>query len=269
MFRNLGKPIITNEHGSWAVLFIPIITAILSSKIFNLKGFLLILSSFFLFMSYKPAEFLLQNFLRKRKDVHNKIYNINWLIIYLIFGLIFGSLLVFYFNNEIIIMYFLTAFLIFFFAEIIKYKFGKNLAGDLLAMAGLTLVAPAYLQAVSYLSFESKFILWLLNFLFFASGAFYVYMKMKHINYLNSQYPKKRILSASVLNLAYHFILIFIIIYFIKVFPNKITIAIGFLPMFIHAVLGSFKINNEINFKLIGKMLLLHSLIFSISFYFF
>ncbi|PIP77370.1 MAG: hypothetical protein COW85_09330, partial [Ignavibacteria bacterium CG22_combo_CG10-13_8_21_14_all_37_15] len=49
---------ITDEHGSWVVLFVPMVTGILSTKIFSVDIIPLFFLILFSFMLYKPAEIM-------------------------------------------------------------------------------------------------------------------------------------------------------------------------------------------------------------------
>jgi len=50
--------IVTNEHGSWAVLFVPMVTGIVSTKLISAEIIPLFFLVLFSFMLYKPAEIL-------------------------------------------------------------------------------------------------------------------------------------------------------------------------------------------------------------------
>ncbi|MGE5429427.1 MAG: YwiC-like family protein, partial [Syntrophomonadaceae bacterium] len=137
------KPVVTREHGSWAVLFIPVLTGITASRSLNFPLVLFILSIFFLFMSYTPAEMILQNYYKKMPQT-NKLKNARiWFAVYMSLSLLAGIPLIVLYQKSGLLA-FTAAAIIFFSASLfVMFRFGKNVWSDFLAMAGLTLSAPA------------------------------------------------------------------------------------------------------------------------------
>ncbi|MGE5432359.1 MAG: hypothetical protein ACM3QX_14855, partial [Syntrophomonadaceae bacterium] len=142
------------------------------------------------------------------------------------------------------------------------FRFGKNVWSDFLAMAGLTLSAPAvvYLNENTFTS--QSLMLYLLNVLFFGSSAFYVHMKMKLSSLKKSNITLQEKLTIGRLNLLYHAGMIFLLTVFALEFPSKLLVAIAYVPMLLHAIAGTFKLPQKVSYKKMGMTFLAYSLVF-------
>ncbi|HEX2866637.1 MAG TPA: YwiC-like family protein [Ignavibacteriales bacterium] len=256
------KPVITREHGSWAVLFIPVLTGITASRAVDFSVVLFIISIFSLFMSYTPAEMILQNYYKKM-PVTEKLKNArNWFFVYISLSLLAGLPIIFVYNKPGLI-FFAGAALVFFISSLyIMFTFRKNVWSDFLAMAGLTLSAPAVVYLTES-NFTSKgLILYLLNVLFFGSSAFYVHMKMKLSSLKKQEVTLSEKLTIGRLNLLYNGASVVLLALFILQYPSKLLAAIAFFPMILHAVAGTFKLPGKVSYKKIGLTFLAYSLVF-------
>lgn len=256
------KPVVTREHGSWAVLFVPVLTGITASRAVDFSIVLFIVSIFFLFMSYTPAEMILQNYYKKMPRTE-KLKNARyWFFVYISLSLLAGlPLIVFY--HKLGLVFFAGAALIFFISSLyIMFTFRKNVWSDFLAMAGLTISAPAVMYLTQDTFNSKSLILYLLNVLFFGSSAFYVHMKMKLSSLKKQEITLNEKLTAGRLNLLYHAAAILLLTVFILQFPSKLPAAIAFFPMILHAVAGTFKLPERVSYKKIGITFLAYSLVF-------
>ncbi len=258
----MEKPIITKEHGSWAILFVPVIMGISAAQNFDHSIWILAISIFFLFMSYAPAEILLLNKLKKR-NFSNKDKNAkSWLIIYFSIAVILGLFAVIFFNKYLLLFFGAVASIFFLLSQIFSFKFKKNVWSDLIAMFGLTLSAPAMIYFLDGKLNQTSLLVWFFNLIFFASSAIYVHFKIKIASVKNTEKSFSEI-SLGKLNLIFHVFAISLLIFFAVKFPSKIFLSIAFLPMFVHALLGTFKLSGKTNFKKLGFTLLGYSIIFA------
>lgn len=256
------KPVVTREHGSWAVLFVPVLTGITASRSFNFSVVLFIVSIFFLFMSYTPAEMILQNYYRKMPKT-DKLKNARyWLAVYFSLSLLAGIPLIVFYQKHGLLTFAAVAVVFFMSSLYIMFRYRKNAWSDFLAMAGLTLSAPAvvYLNGNSF-TYQSL-VLYLLNVLFFGSSAFYVHMKMKLSSLKKNNISLKEKLTIGRLNLLYHAAAIVILIAFTLQFPSKLLVAIAYLPMLLHSIAGTFKLPQKVSYKKIGLTFLAYSMVF-------
>ncbi|MCU7521403.1 MAG: YwiC-like family protein [Ignavibacteria bacterium] len=256
------KPVVTREHGSWAVLFVPVLTGITASHRLSISVVLFFISIFFLFMSYTPAEVMLQHCYKKMPKT-DKLKNARfWFAVYFSLSLLSGLPLIVFSRKYGLLIFAASAIVFFILSLYIMFRFKKNVWSDFLAMAGLTLSAPAvvYLNENSFTS--QSLILYLLNVLFFGSSAFYVHMKMKLSSLKKSNITLQEKLSIGRLNLLYHAIAVILLVTFTLEFPSKLLIAMAYTPMLLHAIAGTFKLPLKVSYKKIGMTFLAYSLVF-------
>jgi hypothetical protein len=145
------KPPLPREHGAWGILLIPFATAVSVAGVFDLKVALLLASVLCFYIA--RTAFLKQNFPWTIRLLAGSagcalplllVWELWWLAA---FGAVAAAL----------------AF----------RKTERSIAMQLLAIAGLTMTAPAaWYVATGKLDYR----LWLLNVLYFAGGVFYVKM---------------------------------------------------------------------------------------------
>lgn len=255
------KPIITREHGSWAVLFMPMFVGIAYAGHFSSNNLLLACSALGLFLSYVPIHTILRALSRKPQREKNLYASIVWAIIYLTIGTAFivPLFLQEYFH---LMTFALLAGVLFFGNYLLAKKIHKSILGDLMAVAGLTLSAPsAYYIATG--SFDSNAaVLWILNFLFFGCSVFYVHMKIKVSALKKENLPIHEKLTLGRLNILYHLFVIFVVIMLSLYRFTPLTATLAFLPMFIHAIYGTITLTGRTKFKKLGFLLLGQSILF-------
>lgn len=259
------KIILTKEHGSWAVLLVPIFSGIAVSSDINYTVIPLVISLFFLFMSYTPAEILLQSYIKGRPSAGNqeKLANARyWFSIFISIALFAGIISLAITGRYLLLIFAAAASALFFLNLLIVTKIRKNAYSDFLAMAGLTLSAPAIVYFLDNSISEKGLQLWLLNVLFFGSSAFYVHMKMKFSS-LKKKYPSiKEKLSIGKLNLLYQSLTLIFVLFFAFEHLYRVLIVAAFLPAVLHAILGTFILPEKVSFKKVGMIYVVYSIIF-------
>lgn len=265
--ENITRPIITKEHGSWAILFVPVITGISASVHFNFQLiFFSIMCIFFLFMSYVPAE-IISNKKLKNYPKDDKYYSaVLWLTIYLIISLINGVYTVLINNRPLLIVFGVIAFIVFAASKLIAIKVKKNVWSDLLAVAGLTLSAPVMIYILDGSLTINNLVVWLVNFLFFGSSTVYVHMKINVSAVKKDNLSLSEIVRIGKFNLVYHLIVTSLLITYALKVPSQQFIILAFIPMVIHAIIGTFKNGRRTNFKKLGYALLTYSVVFVLFF---
>ncbi len=258
----IPPPIFTREYGAWAVLLVPIITGIGVAGEIGFDHLYLVGSSVFCFLSYTPAQIILRYGSRDSLDRAQFRGAILWGTLFLILGIAFAAPLLGkgYF---ILILMGLVASVLFVANYLLSRRYGKSLPADLVGMLALTLGAPAAWY-IGYGSWDARIpLLWLLNFLFFASGAFYVHMKMGVLG------MKERVLTISerievgYQNLLYHFLMLVVLAVTVSVTSSPGSLLLAFVPITIHAVYGTLTLSARVSFKRLGLILLGHSVVFS------
>lgn len=269
------KLILTKEHGSWAVLAVPVLTGALAAENLKVTIIPLVLSLFFLFMSYTPAEIILQEYLKQQrlrksgtKSPHlsgGKLSDAKyWFSIFFVTAILMGLISVVVLEKLMLLAFALAAIILFIIDLLIVIKAKKNFLSDFLAMTGLTLSAPAVIYYLDN-SFSSKSLyLWLFNIIFFGSSAAYVHMKMKFAALKKKDLSLKEKLFSGRLNLLYHIIVISLVILFIIEYPLRQLAIASVMPAFIHAIAGTFILPEKTSFKKIGIIYVIYSVIFTI-----
>jgi hypothetical protein len=135
---------------------------------------------------------------------------------------------------------------------------------DLLAIIGLTSLAPAQYYVVEK-SFQVPMIeLWLANFLFFTSSAFYVHLLMCYSGTNNSEAKLAEIRRKRLKNLIYQYSLAGVLALLIATGKITFIFAAAYLPMLVHTTTGAFLLNTENNFRRLGYTFVGYSIFFCI-----
>jgi hypothetical protein len=260
----LSQPIITREHGSWAVLFVPMIVGISYADNATLNNLWLACSALGVFMSYIPVHTMMRE-LGGQPQGKEKLYASElWGSIYLLVG--FFSILPLFLQGYLHLITFAMLGSAAFFGNFFLTRSGnKSIVSDLTAVAGLTLSAPsAYYIAVGSLDIHA-FVLWMLNFLFFGSSVFYVHMKISVVSLKKEHLQFSERMSLGRLNIVYHIIIISIVVVMSLYNLTQLTVSLAFIPMIVHAVIGTVKLSSKVKFKKLGYLLLAQSIFFGLA----
>lgn len=258
----IAKPIVTGEHGAWAILLVPIFTSYAEFGNNSLQFFLIATSVCFTFLAFRPAEII---FLERRKIARDAIKFRavkNWGIIYLSIALIPALILLLSYQRFYLLYFGLFGAIGLSLSIFLLVKLGKSLTKDLTGILWITSSVVIIHYSVYGAINKSSILLWLLNFLFFASGAFFVHMKMKTMKQSASIFP-----APVVANLIYHLLLILILLFLFSEKMIDQLILVAFIPPIIHSVLGSFSKLKIKSFKPIGFTLLGYSILFTVIFF--
>ncbi|HEY5615697.1 MAG TPA: YwiC-like family protein [Bacteroidota bacterium] len=261
----IPRPIITREHGAWAVLLVPIIVAASATNIVSIELILFVLAALGAFLSYVPAQILLRVRFRNGYNDGKLTASKFWLPVYasITFICLVWLLLGGYWFLLVIGMFGAVSFAVNF---VLTRASGKTIASDLVAVLGLTLTAPgAYYVTTGRLD-ATAIMLWLLNSLFFCSSVFYVHMKIAARG-LKSEVLSPRVrFQLGKLNILYH-VAVFTIVMLLAIFQyTPLLMAVVFLPMVVHAVYGTLRLSSDVQFKRLGFLLLGHSITFALLF---
>jgi len=260
---NIPKPIITREHGAWAVLLVPIAVAASAANAISAHLVFFIFSALAVFLGYVPAQALLRAWLEKGHDDEKLSASKFWLMIYGGMGFLFLLPLVASGYRLLLVIGAVGAG--FFFGNFFLTRAsGKTIASDLFAVLGLTLTAPStYYVATGELN-STAVMLWLLNALFFGCSVFYVHMKMTARVLKLEPFSVRERLSIGRLNLLYHLAVISIIVLLTALHYTPLLMVVVFLPMAVHSLYGTVKLSSRVRFKNLGFILLGHALLFGV-----
>ncbi len=256
--------IVTNEHGSWAVLFVPMVTGILSTKIFSAEIIPLFFLILFSFMLYKPAEIMYREWSSgrmKNQKFHDAIAS------FLVYGIFAAGFFVyeFLFLQKFLLLGFAAGALIVFIVSVNLKSSGKfSFLREFLGVFILTSTAPLAVYCLANQITDQAITLWILNILFFFSGTCYVNFLIEKLSDAKGKNLNRGLISSKNIHFVYHLALTLFLISFLIVFPNQYFKALAFVPMIVLAFKIYFSGKVITNFKRVGLTLLGYSLFFAL-----
>lgn len=258
----IPRPLVTREHGSWAVLLVPMVVAAGSVGAVSVNAAILVVAALGAFMSYVPLQGILRALMGGPRGWHALRPMLFWGWVYCSIALVSGAFLLLQGYSRLLLIGAAGALLFagnFFLAR----RFGKTASSDFVATAGLTLGAPAMYYVLTGSLDQVAFVLYLLNLLFFGCGVFYVHMKIRAARIRKSDWTLPDKLATGKMNLLYH-TGVAVLILFLSL--DRITPGIAlaaFLPMIGQAVYGTYRLSGQVSFPRLGLGLLAQSIIFS------
>lgn len=258
----IPTPIVTREHGSWAVLFVPIAVAAGIAEQWTLEMILLTIAALAAFLSYVPAQIILREKFGTRQDPAKLDAARIWFAVYGIVGCL-ALLPLFLRGYWLLFPLGVSAVLCFGVNFFLTRVRAKTVLSDLVAVVGLTTGAPAVLYVAKGELSGTAFLVWFLNVLFFGSSVVYVHMKIAATSLKHGPVPLTQRLSVGFLNVVYH-IVVFGIVVLLVVFEYTPTLVlVAFVPITIHALYGTYTLSPRVHFKRLGFLLVGHALLFA------
>ncbi len=260
---NFPKPIITREHGSWAVLFVPMLIGVVYAGSFSLNILMLACSALGIFLSYVPIHSLLRECNGIPQGKEKIRASIVWAVVYVFIGtsFIIPLFLQGYFH---LITFAVLGASTFFGNYFLTIKIQKSIVSDLIAVAGLTLSAPSAYYIATGLFDTNAAVLWVLNFLFFGCSIFYVHMKIKVSSLKREHFPLREKVTLGRLNILYHLFVVVVVVTLSLYHYIPLTVTLAYVPMVVHAIYGTINLNSKIQFKTLGMLLLAQSILFGL-----
>lgn len=247
------------EHGAWAVWIIPLIIGSISGGRISGQHALLFLASLFLFLAYVPVQILL----RGSSDSHERHAARRWSIVTLSAGLLVGIVLI---DQHTLILFPLgmLAAVFFLLNVMLTRNQPKSLWSDFTAIGGLTLTGPAARALSGGQTGFDEVLLWIFMVLFFGSSVFYVHMKMRAVAMKQSQWTFHDRLRVGVPNIVYHCAVLATVLFVVRTYELSLLIVMGFLPICLHALIGTLTMTSRVRFRRLGFMLVGQSLAFAL-----
>lgn len=223
--RTVAPPPMPREHGAWGILLIPFATAVGVAGAFDLKVALLLAGVLCFYVART-------SWLKK---------NVPWTATLLTGSIACVTPVIFVWNLPWLAAFGVVA------APLAFRKTERNVAMQLLAVAGLTLTAPAaWYVATGQLDYR----LWLLNALYFAGGVFYVKM---HIATAIARKPVGR---APVM--IYYGALAGMVAWWWPV-------GLAFVPVIVRAFVGAARVSPVLRIKRLGWTEVAYSVVFAVT----
>lgn len=260
---NIPKPIITKEHGSWAVLFAPMLIAMSIAQRFTVDILLITLATACVFLSYVSLQTILRHYFVQSQSNEKLRSAIFWASVFLLMAFVLSLPLLA--KGFWLLLPMVGIGIVVFVANFaVTHKFQKTTGGDLIAVLGLTLSGLAVYYVAAGRIDMTALSVWFLSFLFFGCGVFYVHMKMRATGLKRSDLTIFEKLSAGKLNIAYHLVVFTIVSLLVWMHYTPQLVFAAFVPMAIHAFAGTITLTRRIRFRNLGFVLLGHSVLFSL-----
>lgn len=246
---------LSREYGAWAMLLLPYLIGLSLARNLNLESGLLLVALIALFSLNHTAKI----HLRTRSS-----RALRWSILYSGVAAASGAPLLFLFKLDGLIVLGATAALP---LLVHLYLFSKRLertaSGELLAIAGLTLAAPASLYtATSNLGLDAV-ILWLLVFLFFGESVFYVKMKVGDMRLKEPPKGLRDRLGRGKPTLAYYALLHSVVVSLVAMGFTPLPVILAYTPTTVKALEGIFVVRRNQPIKRVGFLQVGNALLFS------
>ena len=230
------------EHGAWAMLYVPMAVGALVAGGFSWRVALIVLAQTFVFIAREPLL-------------------VWWraLAVYLAFAAVSGAPLVFVSRLLWLVpLGLVSALLLTVNAEQAARREDRTLAGELLAIAGLTLTAPATYYAARGQWDGVAIWLWALCALFFASSVFYVKLRVAALNRRKGQERRRAISRCAV----YHTFLLAALLGLALSTSLNLFLFLAFAPVLARSFWSLARPAGELNLRRVGVAEIVYSLFF-------
>ncbi|MCI0392697.1 MAG: YwiC-like family protein [Acidobacteria bacterium] len=245
------------EHGAWAMLYVPFVLGIAVAGRFTWTALLLLLSTTALFIS---RESLLL-WWRTRSRGRDASDAAKVLALYLALAATFGLPLIFVWQLHWLLLMGLigVALLLINGKQATKLE-ERLIAGELLAICGLTLSAPAAYYVTRGQWDKTAYWLWLLSTLYFASSVFYIKLRIYRLNPRKQEQQRSAWQSCAF----YHSFLLLALTALIFFGDLGVFALIAFTPVLIRTFWSLFKPARQVNLMRAGILEIVYSLVFLI-----
>jgi hypothetical protein len=171
------KPPLPKEHGSWAMLTIPLLLGIMIASAWQWRVLVLLIAATGFFLVRHPLATLVKT--RKRAAV-DRVSLWWWVAIYSgITALSSGWLILAQGLGWLVIMGLVGSILLLFNLWLVSRRREMSVAGELAGIGGLALGAPIGYYVTSGQLNNTAAALWLINALYFGGTVFYVKLKVR------------------------------------------------------------------------------------------
>lgn len=253
--KSLNLP---KEHGAWAMLYVPFVLGVAVAGRINLAVLLLLLATSALFISRESL--LVWWRARKRgRQSQSAMDSRRLLLIYFAIAALTGLPLVLVYKFYWLLLFgFLGAVLLVINGWKATDFEDRTVESEVLAIAGMTMTAPAAYYVASGQWGTKAFWLWALSAAYFASSVFYIKLR---VTGLHAKKPddKRRARWQCV---GYHGFLLVSLLALAITRSLPLFLLIAFFPVLARTAWSLIKPSNQLNLKRIGIAEIIYSLIF-------
>jgi hypothetical protein len=243
------------EHGAWAMLYAPFVLGVAVAGRVNWPVLLLLLSTTAVFISRES----LLIYWRARVRGRDAAAAGRTLVVYLALAAAFGAPPIFALKlSWLIPLGLLGAALLLINGKQATRMEERETTGEILAVGGLTMTAPAAYYVAGGRWEITALWLWLLSALYMASSVFYVKLRVYRLN-PRKQAEERRALRSCAL---YHSLLVAALPALIFAAGLSLLVFVAFAPVMVRAFWGMFKPKSKVNLTRAGILEIVYSVIF-------
>jgi YwiC-like protein len=262
------RPPIPKKHGAWAVLVVPMIVGAGVAGYVTVDHLLMAVSALLAFLSTVPVQTLLRHRFVTPQPATRVQQATIWGAVYLAGA--FLALVPLLLDGLFLLPGLAAIGTVAFTGNFVLTRAQpKTVLSDLLAVAGLCLGAPAsYYVALGFID-HNAIVLWLLHVLFFGCSVFYVQMKINALSSRKGQFPYRERIALGRRLLLYLTTVLAIVTLLVTQQLATPYALLAFVPMTVHALIGTFRLSATVRFKRLGFFFLGHSMMFGLILGFF
>ena len=243
------------EHGAWVMLYVPFVLGVAVAGRVNWPVLLLLLSATAVFIS---RESLLV-YWRARVRGRDAVEAGKALLLYVALAAAFGSPLILAFELFWLIPLGLVgAALLLINGRQAARMEERSTTGEIMAIGGLTMTAPAAYYPASGRLDVTAFWLWLLSALYMASSVFYIKLRVYRLNPRRQAEQRQALRSCAF----YHSFLLIALPALIFAGSLGLFVFIAFAPALVRTFWGMFKPKTNVNLVRAGILEIAYSLVF-------
>lgn len=253
---------VTKEHGSWAVLAVPLIVGTAAAERISWEHVALVAAAFAVFLAYVPVQLLVV-----RPEVSGSRAAVRrsarfWVAVLLGFAVLLAGVL--FARGEFhLLLWALAASAGFAGHAMLSRGKGKSMWADLSAAGGLSVGTPAAAMIGTSSVTMDVLLLWAEVFLFFSCTVVYVHMKIRATSSKLTQPSFRTKFRFGWVTVAYHVLVIAFVGAIVAHDRHHSLVLVAFVPMAVHAVVGTMRLTGSVRFKRLGLLLLTHSILFT------
>jgi hypothetical protein len=260
-FRRIPLP---KEHGSWAMLGVPLIIGFAVAGLWQWRSVWLICAALGLFMLRFPIDTVIKT--RKRPNA-DRVWLIGWAVLYGSIAAICGGRLVLLDRLYALIGFgVIGAGLLVYHWWLVDRRQEMSVTGELAGILGLAMGAPlAYYTARGQLD-GTALALWIVNALYFGGTVFYIKLKVRQQPRLPAPDRVSERLVKAKACLTYQSIALTILIGLVALTSLPALALLAFIPMTLKVLIGATRWQDRKSLSLpkLGVIELVHAALFAV-----
>lgn len=257
------KPLLPKEHGSWAMLIVPILLGAIIAPVWHWRILILMAAALGFFLVRFPLALLIKT---RRRARTNRAELWRWVYIYGgITTLSGGWLLLVERLWFLAVMGIFGTGLILFHLWLVYRRQEMSVIGELSGIVGLALGAPmAYYTANGYLD-STAILLWLINVLYFGGTVFYIKLKVRQQPRLPAPNHLSERLGKAKACLAYQTVALTLVILLVTLRQAPLLTPLALIPATIKTLYGAWNWQDKQSLSLIrlGVTEIFHAVAFT------